>query len=534
MLIQPDTYVRLIKNCPLDKTYDHTIYFETPKKQEDYFKIELQGIPFTKQSYQRHDNGVLHIQEKAENLYDCNYLMFQNTAFGNKWFYAFVTSVEYVNNVSSKVYYEIDVMQTWFFNYELGHCYVDREHSENDVVGENTVPEGLETGEYVSSTFETPTYEDGRPIMSGKSVVVAATFNKEGKNVGGTAYGGIFSGLAFNVFPASNDGMEEAANFILKNSVKADGIVAVFMMPTAFVTGMLESTPSYDFTKTKNTNPYGFDFHNNKLLTYPYNFMYVSNLQGQSAVFPYEYFGGDKCEFVLAGDMSCNPTVVLAPRNYKGVVVNYDEKMVLTGFPQCAYATDTFRAWLAQNASSLVTSAIGLGNKAAIGQGQYLNNLAGVQANACLTAAQANVAYQGVTLGAQALGLSLATSVLSTCGSIITHSMMPDQAHMGAGSTSMAALGLLQFAFMQKHIRDEYAKIIDGYFDMFGYATHLVKQPNISSRPHWNYIKTVGCVLTGSIPADDTAKICAIYDRGITFWKKGSEVGDYSLDNRPT
>ena len=26
-------------------------------------------------------------------------------------------------------------------------------------------------------------------------------------------------------------------------------------------------------------------------------------------------------------------------------------------------------------------------------------------------------------------------------------------------------------------------------------------------------------------------KICNIYDNGITFWKNGSEVGQYNLDN---
>ena len=68
---------------------------------------------------------------------------------------------------------------------------------------------------------------------------------------------------------------------------------------------------------------------------------------------------------------------------------------------------------------------------------------------------------------------------------------------------------------------------------MFGYATRRCKKPNRNSRPHWNYVKTVGATVTGSVPADDMKKICSIYDNGITFWKNGSEVGDYSLDNSP-
>ena len=31
--------------------------------------------------------------------------------------------------------------------------------------------------------------------------------------------------------------------------------------------------------------------------------------------------------------------------------------------------------------------------------------------------------------------------------------------------------------------------------------------------------------------SDDMSKICSIYDNGITWWKNGSEVGNYSLNN---
>lgn len=520
MLIQPDTVIKLLHNCPLDKTYDHTLYFASESAQVSYF-TGLTKHNLTKQNYQRYDRGWLTIQVPAEELYDCNYLMFRNTAFGTKWFYAFVTSIEYVNNVTSRVKYELDVMQTWYFDYSLGHCFVEREHAFTDTVGVNTVPENLELGEYISSSFDIPMNSSGRPIMSGKSIIVASTFDKSGTDTTGGIYCGIYSGVIYNVFDATTEGMEEASEFILNNAKKAEGIVSVFMMPTAFVGDILDSAKVYDFTFNKTTNPYGFTPNNNKLLTYPYNFLYVSNMQGNSAVYPFEFFVNGKCDFILAGDMSCNPSVVLAPKNYKGVHINYDEKLVLTGFPQCAYATDSFKAWLAQNAASLVTSAIGIGGQTALAQGRY-------------TQAWNNpyISVAGAELMGGGMALSLASNVASTMSEVYRHSTMPDQAHTGTGSTSMYALGLMNFALMQKHIRDEYARMIDEYFDMFGYATHRVKIPNRSSRPHWNYVKTVGCVLTGSIPADDTAKICAIYDKGITFWKKGSEVGNYSLDNR--
>ena len=37
--------------------------------------------------------------------------------------------------------------------------------------------------------------------------------------------------------------------------------------------------------------------------------------------------------------------------------------------------------------------------------------------------------------------------------------------------------------------------------------------------------------IVGSVPTDDMAKIKGCYNNGITFWKNGGEIGNYSLDN---
>ena len=93
MYIAPNTTIRMLKDVPLDNTYRNTIYFTTAAIQSAYFQGKTK-YTFANQSYQRVNRGVLRIARKADDLYDCNYLMFQNTSYGNKWFYAFVVSVE--------------------------------------------------------------------------------------------------------------------------------------------------------------------------------------------------------------------------------------------------------------------------------------------------------------------------------------------------------------------------------------------------------------------------------------------------------
>ena len=83
-------------------------------------------------------------------------------------------------------------------------------------------------------------------------------------------------------------------------------------------------------------------------------------------------------------------------------------------------------------------------------------------------------------------------------------------------------------------VKPEYAEIVDKFFDMFGYNTCTVKVPNTHSRPHWNYVKTIGCEIQGFLPQEAANIIKAVYDHGVTFWKNGDEVGNYTLDNSPT
>lgn len=503
MYIEPNTTIRVLKNVPLDKTYEHSVLFGSTAQQESYFSSKTKFV-FNNQTYQRVQAGKMRVQRKAEDLYDCNYLMFQNTSFGSRWFYAFITGVEYINNVTSEITFEIDVIQTWLFDFRVKECFVEREHSETDAIGSNIVPENFELGEYVTEEF------DALNKISNLSIVVACTFDKNYTNVAGAYYSGLYSGLCFNVFENSVQGALKVQDFIHNAGAKTDGIVSVFLMPTAMITGAAEPSKYYEFKKSKNYSSLGgYKPRNNKLFTYPYNFLYVTNLQGNSAVFPYEYFSGSQCEFIVTGDMSCNPSCVLAPQNYKGVMTNYDEKIVLGGYPQLGFNTDSFKAWLAQNGSSLAVNAM----------------------SSALQFGAATGSVAGPVAGAVGAGVGLVTSVASSVAQITQAAVKPNQAHGGGGSQTMASLGLLNFGFMKKHIQPQFAKIIDDFFDKFGYSCHRVKVPNISARPHWNYTKTIGCTITGSVPADDMYKICSIYDSGITYWKNPDNVGNYSLNN---
>lgn len=506
MYIAPNTTIRLLKDVPLDNTYRNTIYFANVVNQTSYFSGKTK-YTFAEQSYQRVQKETLRIGLKADDLYDCNYLMFQNTSYGNKWFYAFVTGVEYVNNETSEVSFEIDVMQTWNFDYDVKMSFVEREMSITDNIGDNLVPENLEIGDYIYKDLGLTS------LFNLYQIVIAATFDENMDDATGGMYGGVFSGLHYNVFSS----WQSAASFISEATEqnKADGIVSIFMLPIAFTADYQSSIPEvFNLERDKQlTDIDGYIPKNNKLFTYPYNLLYVTNNEGNVANYAFEYFSTDKCTFNASGAMCCTPECMLVPLNYKGVEKNYNEKLIIGNFPQCAYTVDTFKAWVAQNQNQLALNAI--------------NAIGTTAAGAAAMYASGGKLGTGMTLN----GIQQISGLVA---SVSDKSTLPPHARGGGGSIINMANQIKGFQFYYAHIRAEFARIIDDYFNTYGYATHRVKIPNRVIRPHWNYVKTVNVSLTGSVPADDMAKLRQIYDNGVTFWRNGDEVGNYALDNRPS
>ena len=120
---------------------------------------------------------------------------------------------------------------------------------------------------------------------------------------------------------------------------------------------------------------------------------------------------------------------------------------------------------------------------------------------------------------------------------------VPDSFNGSAAGLAAIIAGNYGFFSAQRCIRADYAKQIDDYFTMFGYKQNkimTISHDNISSpNPHtslhtrqrFTYIKTSNMDIRGSIPAEDKALYCAIFDRGIRFWSDRENIGSYVSNN---
>lgn len=518
MYIQPTTNIKLYNNVPIDNTYDHTLYFQNIQAQTNYFETRV-AYSWDDYTYQRARRGVLRVGASIGGLYACNYMSFRNASFGNKTFYAFITDVEYVNNDCSDVFFEIDVMQTWFFDYTLEQSYVEREHSATDKFGEHIEPEPVELGEYKFTSYHS--------IMGNDQVVIIAIVdlsNESGSS--GNKYDGIYGGAQLFAYLCNTSSDIQAINAkINEYNKKPDAIINMYMCPKFLIGTIPDShllpygasgvNKNEGFVKPKKTTPIdGYTPKNNKLHTYPYYFLHLDNSSGQELNLRYEYFNGDPI-IAYRGNISSPVSIIARPLNYKGTD-NDDplctETLQLNGFPMCSWNVDTYKAWLAQNS---VPIAISLINPKSLG----------------VNAVRWQSSDAGVDIGSNIL-TSTVSKITDVAMASYNASIQADvcKGDFNNGNANYASHTQKIYSGVC-HITSQYAKIIDDFFTVYGYTCKRVKVPNRDVRPHWCYTKTIGCNLNGNLPSSDQAKIMAIYDKGITFWKNASEVGNYSLDN---
>lgn len=573
--IPPNSDVVLCRGVPIESDYRYTLYFDSIAAQNNYF-FRKAFKQFHNVSYQRERRNYITLEIPATQVYACNYLMFKNTSYGEKWFFAFVDSVEYVNDNVTDIHYELDMMQTWMFEYTLMQCMVEREHSVTDKIFENTKPENIGYGELMCGVSQNLLSSRG---LLGEYACVITSKPYSSSDVPIKLYSQFCPVYGYI-------GRAEDMNTIVQDFVSSgwqDAVLSVTVGNKLMAQGadethfdMPKQVPKEDFKfvcygvtsgnyegeeQFKDRLPNGYKPRNKKLFCYPYNQLWISNNQGTVNEYRYEDFNIDKDGFfhmeVAASGIS-SPECVLYPLDYRGVAKYYDHALVLTGYPTVPWIGDTYKAFMAMNRNQIENAVFTQGANgvmntvsAFLGGAMTVNNAADM-----LQAAKADAFNAGKTVsqttktGLRQQATGGIFSAIGTAGTSVVDYMttvwqveakLKDVSNIppnvgglsGAGSVTNA-LSRFDYSTYYMCVKPEYAEIVDKFFDMFGYNTCTVKVPNTHSRPHWNYVKTIGCEIQGFLPQEAANIIKAVYDRGVTFWKNGDEVGNYTLDNSPT
>lgn len=122
----PSGTVYLCKNAIVDRTYSHTIDFKDPNEQRAYWG-SLVSYSIENVQYIRNQRQSIRVDLNLDQVRDINYLFFRAKE-DSKLYYCFVTDKVYYSDNTSYIYFEIDVLQTYMFDYEVKNSYVLQEH----------------------------------------------------------------------------------------------------------------------------------------------------------------------------------------------------------------------------------------------------------------------------------------------------------------------------------------------------------------------------------------------------------------------
>lgn len=528
--VTPQSTITLCKTM-LENDYKNTINFNTLEAQTTYFNsltnvVDVGNDDYT---YVRKDN-VINVSLPYDQIVNYNYLYYTNTGFTTKRYYCFITGMRYVNENLTEISIETDVIQTWMFDIEYKKCYVEREHVANDTIGVHTIPEGLETGEYIINGTDYMMYDTNTYVVISTSSVYNTPFSTPSS----TTYNNVFSGDYKYTFSTKSEarnflkiydkcGQNAAINSVFMipgtlynklqttdDSVTYDGVTCNYKLISGTSATMIEQQKTIAINTTIN----GYSPHNNKLFVFPYNYLELDNNNGGSAVYYYEQFVNHSPSFQTAGALTPGCSIMCYPLNYNlinddhistpGMLYSYSNGLPAGKYPIGSWNTDVYTNWLTQTA---------------------VNRNVGLIGN---TIKSIGSAFTGNVLGA-AEGVG---GIFQTAAEVYQHTLIPDETrgNINSGDVTFAMLQTM-FAFKKKSIKQEYAKVIDGYFDMYGYKVNSLKTPQFTSRRYWNYIKTIDSNMEGDIPQQDLNKIRSIFDTGITFWHDTTHLMDYSQSN---
>lgn len=509
-------------NTPLEDDMKNTLYFANSSAQKSYMDNNVIKT-YTNVSYQR-DTSTFRCPDQIDSIRNCNYIMYQNTAYSNKWFYGFIKKMTYINDGLTDVQFEIDPIQTFMFDITVRPSFVEREHTNDDTIGHNTVPENVEIGEYVvQSHTEAFVYNI---VYSYYVVAVTKLYDTLVTPGDYVVYNACIPDGCYYIAVKNLDAVKKIVK-LYDGRDAGNAVVAIFVAPQDCFTQAWSTSPqgfeynikpSMTFNKSQTLSRpsdtiLSYTPRNKKLLTYPYRFLQASNNAGQTTTYKWEDFTSSQDpEFKLRFCLSSGGSGRVFPRGYKGLNDNLDEGINYPKLPVGSWQNDLFVNWMTQNAINIPMS---------IGSGvaDALIGVASAQATGKIDSA-----ISGVTGGLKQIG--------GTLEQIYEHSLEPPQVGGNACNGDVNfAYSMAGIFFKQMVIKPEFARIIDDFFDMFGYATHRVKVPNTSHRQNWWYTKTIDANITGNVPNDYMNQIKQAYNNGITFWRNPSNFLNYSVSN---
>lgn len=531
-MFTPTTNLRLL-STPLEADYQNTLWFPDVLTQTAYFTSKIIKT-YDAFNYIKKDNVIV-VHDEVDNLYNCNYVMYQNLNFGTRWFYAFILRTEWASNSSTRIYLATDVIQTWFFDIKYYQSYVDRCHSTTDIPGDNIVPEDFTTGnpggyQVMGSSDLTP---DG--------IAIFATSTWSGEPRTGSINSGIYSGAQnLSDFHVDNPGVGTTLESYVKEGT-ATAVIKLQQYPYK-----LKSAPViYSFAKYP-TAINGYTPANKKLLSPAFVSCFMS-MYGQECNFSSAFINGETVNIKVSADQTSG-TISAFVENYSNADISTISMFAVV--PESGWAYNQYKNdYNLHNASN----AMHVERQKNIRGANKINSVAGTIGSFAATAGAILDALNPVTTlkGESARGAAGVASAIqnnvsnfTTMGNLaegvdeITEDLTAIGENYNAPATGSSAASNGYIASNKTAITYGYkvppadlVKRCDKFLSVYGYKQSEYRTINLHARLNWTFIKTKGLNASGNFPNEDMAIIKRAFDNGIFFWSSTATFGNFDTAN---
>lgn len=569
------SYLRLISGVNFNNTYEHTRWFDSRAKQDTYFDSKQKVLEMKDCSFIKKDNNyVIRVNSHIDNLNSVNYLYFTNPHNSSLRYYCFVTSMEYIQQNTTAIYFTLDVIQSFMFQLSFKKSFIIREHQNrwnsdgSPVI--NRVPEDLDYGDtYETVLFESFGWDIAFLVIQLKEDIVDNKIK--------SSWSGVPQPLMNLVYPYKLDGSMLSINvdgepmpyvqpYILLDNIYSNP-ETVNNVSQIYVTDRAGLNCSYDGTTLNvnsdsstgsnyritgiingattawaiqvlkqietNTNIHNngdkykaFNVSESKLLMYPYSLTTLDDFKGNRIDLKLENINADTLDIEIVGSLGSANKVSYNVKNYShsssNPIANMETSLINDSTNDIPIISDYTSAFIQGNMNTVKTKA---------------TTTAIMGANDVVTKS-----FQGIVdtfNRSQAVQVGSAfSSALATSSSLLRQrsklkdiqNVPPNMVKQGGNSHFDYAFNVHGCHILHKTIKTEYKNQLTSYFQVYGYKVNRFGVPNIHTRESWNYIELEKANITGNINNDYLNTIKGVFQRGVTLWHV-DDVLNYSLPN---
>ena len=586
----------LIRGVELDSDHDNVLIpLGSTATRANYF-LDNTRYPnkthYTNLSYIRPERGQIRVNGAITAAdYNSNYVMFRNQSHENKWFYGFVSRVEYVSDNAFDILFDLDYINTYMEQLSIQASHIVRAHQATDNFGDNLEAEpfapiikncegytiGGETDEmayfiyakkppvadsivanaaYAVNNFIQQTVGRGFIVVRGDD----NNYMLDMANNSNVSYTITCRTGTYYFYKATRAGADKFLQKIydyIKNGY-VEELLSVGMCPNVAISWNSETQEAEDFQGCQvisNSNLYlpqtidGYTPHNKKCFTSQYNYLEMEGENVDPLYFEYSTNQDHKIEITYAGSVQGGTPIAFA------TALNYDQRgnssanhwdgnsagaqtsnspalrnqhrVTFTQYPTFAIIGSSFNQYW--NFQTLCNTIRGsVGNIGGMGGG-------GAAQPAAAPAPVTNSAPLNLSKTAPAAapagggGMGGGAAFALQVGAQLVAGYQPTTAPTGGASNpSIEALTYgVGIKIILKQCIRTQIEKIDSFFDRYGYAINKVAIPNINARHYFTYIQLQNPDIGGDMPDEARQAFRDMLARGTTFFNTNGRIGVY-------